>query len=144
MHMTYSPLSSSDSSSQPVSVPPVPAKPRSRMIGVAAIALVVALVPLYMFLWPEVEREQLVKTGVSAEGRIVSIEPTGTVYNNQPQVNLRIRVVPTDGEAFEAETKMIINPVYLPQFQPGMKVKVRYDAEDRSKIAVEETESGQR
>jgi hypothetical protein len=39
---------------------------------------------------------------------------------------------------------MIINPIYTPDFQPGKTVKVKYDKADPSKVAVEETEKGQR
>lgn len=98
----------------------------------------------WTFLWPEHVNEQLIKTGVPAEATILSADPTGNVYNSQPQVRLKLEVRPKDGEAYQAETKMIINPVYIPQFQPGRTVRVRYDQNDKSKIAIEETENGQR
>lgn len=135
--MTYSPIPSSPLPNQPVSSQA--SKKKGSLIGVAVIGLIIGIVPFIFFLWPEFEREQLIKDGVAAQGEIISIKPTGSTYNDQPQVDLRVRVTSAEGEAFEAQTTMIINPVYLPQFQPGMKVKVRYDAADRSKIAVEET-----
>lgn len=69
--------------------------------------------------------------------KVMQIEPTGTLYNSQPQVILTLKVDPAEGEDFTAQTKMVINPVYLPQFQPGANVRVFYDANDHSKVAVD-------
>ncbi|MCK9361171.1 DUF3592 domain-containing protein [Patescibacteria group bacterium] len=137
------------------SQPPVQAKPNSLnqydkdtqkkiAIGVIAIALLGVLLPLFIFFYPEYQRDQLIKNGLPAGGEIVSIKPTGNTYNDQPQASIVVKVTLENGETFEAETKMIINAIYAPQFQPGKRVKVRYDANDRTNIAIEETESGQR
>lgn len=98
----------------------------------------------YFVFWPEHKREELIKNGLPADAIILNADPTGSTYNSQPEVRLRLRVSIPQGETYEAETEMIVNPIYAPQFQPGMKVKVRYDKDDRSKVAVEETENGQR
>jgi hypothetical protein len=98
----------------------------------------------YFVFWPDYQRERLIERGLPAEAVILKADPTGSVYNSQPEVRLRLRVLLSDGQTYEAETKMIINPMYAPQFQPGKQVKVRYDKEDKFKVAVEETENGQR
>lgn len=99
---------------------------------------------LYSLFWSEYQREQLIKRGVPGTAVILNADPTGSVYNSQPEVRLRLRVSPAEGGTYEAETVMIINPIYAPQFQPGKTVKIKYDREDRSKVAIEETENGQR
>lgn len=111
---------------------------------IVAISLAVFLIPAAIFFWPEYQRSQLIENGLPAEATILEIRPTGSTYNDQPQVRIRLEVRPEGGAAYAAETEMIINPVYLPQFQPGKIVRVRYDADDPSKVAIEETASGLR
>lgn len=113
-------------------------------LGIIVLAAVGLIFPLFFMFYPEYQRDQLLKNGVPARAEIVSIEPTGNWYNNQPQVDVHLEVTPEEGESFEATATMIINPVYMPQFQPGKMVQVRYDAEDRTNIAIEETEDGTR
>jgi hypothetical protein len=131
---------------QAVSVPP-PRDAKTNAIIVAAVGVMLALglaLPLFIFFYPEYQREQLIQNGLPAQAEILDIEPTGSTYNDQPQARIRLLVTPETGESFEAETTMIINPIYAPQFQPGKRVKVRYDGADKTKVAIEETESGQR
>jgi hypothetical protein len=110
------------------------------VIGVLAIAFAFSA---WIFWWPEHLRDELMKTGIPADAVILSADPTGNVYNNQPQVRLALEVHPKDGAVYKAETRMIINPVYIPQFQPGTRVHIRYDQKDKTKVAIEETESRQ-
>jgi hypothetical protein len=113
-------------------------------IGIFVLVAIVFIIPLFFMFWPEYQRDQLLKNGVPAQAEIVSLDPTGSWYNNQPQVDVHLRVTPEAGEPFEATATMIINPVYMPQFQPGKMVQVRYDAEDQTNVAIEETEDGTR
>lgn len=99
---------------------------------------------MYQLFWPEHQREQLLRRGVRATAVILAADPTGNVYNSQPEVRLRLRVTPTSGVAYEAETVMVINPIYVPEFQPGMSVKVRIDPQQPSRVAIEETQNGRR
>ena len=92
---------------------------------------------LYLFLFPEYEQDQLRKTGLPAKGTIMSIDDTGNRYNDQPQVNVHLRVEPEGKPKYETDVTMIISPVYLPQFQPGKTVDVKYDPQDPSKVAIE-------
>lgn len=109
------------------------------IIMVAAFAFTI-----YTVFFPDYQQQQLIKSGVPATAVILDADPTGSVYNSQPEVRLRLRVTPTDLPPYETEVEMIINPIYTPEFQPGKTVKVKYDKADPSKVAVEETEKGQR
>ncbi|MCC7523063.1 DUF3592 domain-containing protein [Candidatus Uhrbacteria bacterium] len=129
----------------PSGQPPRDAKTNTIIVLAVGLMLVLGLaLPLFIFFYPEYQREQLIKTGLPAQAEILTIEPTGNTYNDQPQARILLLVTPETGESFEAETTMIINPIYAPQFQPGKRVKVRYDANDKTNVAIEETESGQR
>lgn len=129
----------------PSGPPPRDAKTNAIIMVAVGVMLVLGLaLPLYIFFYPEYQNSQLLENGLPARAEILSIEPTGNTYNDQPQARIRLLVSPELSEQFEAETLMIINPIYAPQFQPGKMVKVRYDANNHSKVAIEETESGQR
>ncbi len=91
----------------------------------------------YALFWPSYQRRQLLANGIAAEGVITTVEPTGNVVNSQPQVRMNVRVTPEQGEPFDSQVIMVVNPIYAPQFQPGRQVKVRYDQADRSKAAIE-------
>lgn len=117
---------------------------RGLSIFIVLIVMVPLVFGLFFTFWPEYQRSQLIKNGVAASGTILSIQPTGTTVNDQPQVSIHLNIEAADGEVFEADTTMIINPVYLTEFQPGKHVQVKYDPDDKTKVAIEETETGLR
>lgn len=145
-HMQTTPIPTPTPTPTPTAALPSAKKPAGRwgFLIPVVILLVGFGIPGFLFFWPEYQRSQLLETGVPAEATILGIAPTGNTFNDQPQVEIRLEVRPADGAAYEAETTMIVNPVYLSEFQPGKTVQVRYDAQDPSKVAIEETESGQR
>jgi len=139
--------------SQPASAPvpaqntPAPYDKKTKgiiSIAIGAMILLGVALPLFFVFYPEYERDQLIKNGTSASGVITDIEPTGNIVNDQPQVRVTVKVTTENGETFDSVATMIINPVYIPQFQPGKNVKVKFDPSDHSKMAIEETEDGQR
>jgi hypothetical protein len=142
-------MSYSQPASAPAATPSVPApydkKTKSMIgIGITVIAILGIAIPMFFTFYPEYERDQLIKNGTAASGVITDIQPTGNIVNDQPQVKVTVKVTTENGETFESVATMIINPVYIPQFQPGKNVKVKFDPNDRSKMAIEETEDGQR
>ncbi len=132
---------------QQVSPTPAPSpqkSPKGMWIFFAIIMVAAFVFTVYSVFFPDYQQQRLIKSGVSATAVILDADPTGSVYNSQPEVRLRLRVSPIDLPPYEAEVDMIINPIYTPEFQPGKTVKVKYDKEDPSRVAVEETETGQR
>lgn len=130
-----------------ISSTPPPAPRQVTQLSNAASALIilffvaVTVVPVgYFLVWPNYVRSQLLKNGLQAEGTIVRIEPTGTYVNDQPQARITVEVRPTEGQPFQAETKMVINALYVPLYQPGKRVLVRYDENDHTKMTIEYTE----
>ena len=114
-------------------------RPRKNKLKLIIPLMVIAgiAIPLYFFFYPEYQRNQLLNTGIPAEGTILRLEDTGNRFNDHPQVKLWLEVRPQGVPAFETTTKMIISPVYLPQFQPGAIVQLRYDPDDNTKVAIE-------
>lgn len=105
------------------------------------IVIVAAGFGFFWMFWPEIRADQILKKGLPAEATIVSIEPTGNVYNNQPQVRLTLQVASSTNGTFKTQAVMIINPVYIPQFQPGKLVHIKYDPKDPTKAAIEEVQN---
>ncbi len=126
------------SENTPVVSPGTPA--RDSRVGVLIVVLILVAslgMIAYFFIWPSYQRDQLLQNGIQAEGTITSIEPTGSVVNSQPVARVTVTIRPTGGTAYTAVTKMVINAIYAPQYQPGKKVLVRYDKENPSEFAIE-------
>ena len=76
--------------------------------------------------------------GESAPAVILKSWQSGTVMNDiNPQIGLLLEVRPANRPAFQAETKMFISMMQIPQFQPGAVLQVKYDPNDTSKVAVD-------
>jgi hypothetical protein len=123
-------------------LPPSSAVASKRIGATVALSLLIALagfaIPAYVFFWPQYQQSKIIEQGQPAQATIVSIKPTGNVYNDQPQVKLTLRVQPPSGEAFTSETRLILNPVYVPQFQPGKQLNVHFLPDDHSQVAIDE------
>ncbi len=137
--MSIPPASPTPSASQPRQSIQL-GKTASRLVILAFAAIII--VPIaYFMIWPSYVRSQLLKTGLQAEGTIVDISPTGNYVNNQPEARIVVDIRPEGGTPFRSETRMIINPIYAPSYQPGRNVRVRYDQNDPSKMTIEYTQS---
>ncbi len=82
------------------------------------------------------EQQRLLQTGTPATGQILAVNQTGTYVNNQPQVNIVVMVHPPGGQPYQAQLTKIVSLFETAQYQVGAQVHVRFDPQDRSKIAV--------
>ena len=91
-------------------------------------------------LWREHQNDRILREGALAVARVRDIQTTGNWVNNQPEVRITLEVGAGDAgtESFEAEATTVMSPVYLPRYQPGLMVEVRYDPNDRRRIALVE------
>ncbi len=80
---------------------------------------------------------QILAIGTPATGTIVRLIDTGTTINQNPVVEFVVEVVPADGEPFEARTKGLISRLEIPSVQPSRVVPVKYDPQDRTRIALD-------
>jgi hypothetical protein len=109
---------------------------------VGTILVVVFFVIFFTGFWlawrPEVQRNRLVRRGVTGWATILSVQETGwTVQNNYGQAKLRLSVEPADGRSpYEVETRALINRFDIPQCQPGNRVQVVIDPGDPRKVAL--------
>ncbi|NPV59404.1 MAG: DUF3592 domain-containing protein [Actinobacteria bacterium] len=98
-------------------------------------------------LGPYAKQKRLLRSGRQAEGTILAVEDTGVTVNEiYPLIKVRLEVRPPGGKPYQAETKMLISRLQVPQIQPGLVVPVMYDPKDPSNVTVGagegETEAG--
>lgn len=79
----------------------------------------------------------VLQTGVSAPAVILSVQDTGVTMNENPQARIRLRVMPMGGEAFEAEVTQIIGRFQVAMVVPNGSAMVKYDPNDKTKVAIE-------
>jgi hypothetical protein len=105
--------------------------------GVFVVGLVLAIcgVGLGPMILRECDNDRILKVGTPASARVLSIRPTGNLHNDQPEVKIKLEVTGPE-RAFEATVTTYMSPVYLPQFQPGAVVAVKYDPKHRRDVAL--------
>lgn len=74
---------------------------------------------------------ELFETGSKGAGTVVSVQDTGMTINDNPRVNMVIRVEPLDGSpAFDAQKTTTVPRVQIPR--QGDRYPVWYDPQDPS------------
>jgi hypothetical protein len=81
--------------------------------------------------------QKVLKEGLSGEATILQIRQTGLMVNDQPQAALTLEVRVPGWESYEAEIKMVIPIVNVPQFQPGAVFPVKVDPNNRNKVVLD-------
>ena len=110
----------------------------------ALIFLLVAAILAIGFgpgIYREYKATRTLEHGVDASARVLAIRETGSQHNNQPEVRIQLEVKPADRVAFKATVTTFMSPVYLPRFQPGATVAVRYDPGSPKNVALVPDES---
>jgi hypothetical protein len=79
----------------------------------------------------------IIAIGTPAQARILRLIDTGTTINDDPVVEFVLHISPDDAPAFEAHARALISRLDIPAIQPGRVVPVRYDARDRSRVAID-------
>lgn len=107
----------------------------------AGIITVISLGVMGFFIYRSfggvMKNNNVLKTGVSAPGFILSVQDTGSSMNDNPQARVRLRVMPMGQEAFEAETTIFVGRFQVGMYVPNAPVMVRYNPADKSKVAIE-------
>jgi hypothetical protein len=108
-------------------------------IGIVFVAgFVVVFVGAFGYAYaPEVRRNKLSASGISAEATVVSTAETGwTLQSNYGVAKVLLRVEPPDGgEPYEVTTRIIIDRFDFAEYRPGARVPVLIDPRDRMKVA---------
>lgn len=127
---------------QPIEKPDKPKKSRGAIWGtIMAFVLPIGIagIVLYFVFYPEYENWKIMENGVPAEAVILDAQKTGSYYNDDPQIRFTLEVQDENG-TFESEAKMIVSEYDIPTFQPGTRVRIYYDPENRGRSAIEQVE----
>ncbi len=90
-------------------------------VGVAAL-----LVVTYTgWLTTPGDYRRLMAQGVDADAQILEMKDTGVTVNNNPYVNLRLRVQPPGQPAYETKVRMLVSRIAFPSV--GDTIRVKYD-----------------
>lgn len=73
-----------------------------------------------------ISNRRVIAKGLDAEAKILQLKDTGTRIKDNPVVNFSLEVHPQGQPAFIAEASQTISMLYLPSFQPGKIVHVKY------------------
>ncbi len=83
------------------------------------------------------QHNQLMASGTPGSARVLTLEGTGTLINNAPQVVLGLEIHPsTGGSPFMARCTSIVSQLKIPQVQPGCMVPVRFDPMNPQRVAL--------
>jgi len=80
--------------------------------------------------------ESLAANGRSASATIISIEQTGSSFNDNPEVHFVLEVHPRGSPPFRANAVRVVHQLDIPRIQPGMTVSVRYGDVESGSVAV--------
>ena len=111
-------------------------KPSRGPLWVALTVAAMILPPVLCQVSEWQDEERILRDGTPAKARVSDIRPTGNMYNDQPQVTISMQVQPAAGEPFSAKVVTFMSPVYLPRYQPGAMVDVRFDPKKPSDVAL--------
>jgi hypothetical protein len=83
------------------------------------------------------QAQELQVSGLVAEATVLRIWDTGMTVNENPVVGFLLEVRPPDRAAYQAQTKLLIPRLSVPQIQPGAVVTVRYDPTRPSRVSLD-------
>ena len=110
---------------------------------IGSVVFTVALmIFVYYFLIPRImgklgPDKDILQNGHPGKGKILAINETGVRLNDMPQVMLTMEITPEFGGPYTAQTKMIIQSVQIPQFQPGALFPVKISPKDNQKVVLD-------
>lgn len=84
----------------------------------------------------EGDEKQLYAAGQDAAATILEVHDTGFATKRYTQLELVLDVMPEGGAAFRVKTTKMISQSHVSLFQPGAKLKVKYDPAHPGQIAL--------
>lgn len=86
------------------------------------------------------EAQRLLREGSSSEAKVVQLQPTGTMINNQPVTIVTLEV--QGASKYQVTTQTIVNQLFIPQIQPGKIVPIKIDPQDRNNVILDTSQLG--
>ena len=79
------------------------------------------------------------KTGEVTQAVVLSIRQTNVSGGNKIEVIMEVRLQEPDGSRYEAMVRGMVPLVELPSYQPGKRIEVVRDREDREQVVLKST-----
>jgi hypothetical protein len=81
------------------------------------------------------ETEKMAETVIS-KAIVLSVERTGALINNQPQVKIQLQVTPEKRRNFVTEVKKILSPADVAAIRAGSIIRVKYNPVNTKEISL--------
>lgn len=99
--------------------------------------VLIVLVPIwFFFIGPELRHRRIVNNGVQVEGRLLSVDETGTTVNDAPELELTVAFTRKDGVLDTSSTDFVPTLRTIHLYQPGTLVKIAYLEDDPDEITM--------
>lgn len=110
-----------------------------------AVMVAVGIVIYKVFFSSRKKKAALLAAGEDAEATILAVADTGVTLQNGLyfQVQFDLEVQPAAGAAFRASVKDYVSRVSIAQYQPGVKVRVKYNPQNPAEVAITGHAGGQ-
>ncbi len=79
-------------------------------------------------------QNMIAQTGLDASAEVLSVADTGATVNMNPVVEMKLKVMPAVGAAYETTSKTMVSRIAVPRV--GDMLKIKYNPADPSQIAV--------
>jgi len=113
------------------------------VLGMVGLGVLLAVGLPFYFLFPIIsgafKQSSLRTEGIEAKGEILSVSETNTTFNDQPVIDLRLRIAAEDGQIYETSVSQPFSMLHAANLRSGAGVVVRYDPEDRTELVVVQT-----
>jgi len=73
---------------------------------------------------------------VISKAIVLSVEKTGFLINNQPQILMQLQVFPAKGRNFVTEVKEILPSAHVETVRAGSIIKVKYNSANTKEISL--------
>lgn len=103
------------------------------LILILATVLLFTVVPI---VWNHFQRADVLEKGDDATAKIINVTDTGEIFNSKPLIEIELIYSDRSGRETTATVKMALNAVQFASLKPGGEVKIKYDPEDSSKVAI--------
>lgn len=114
----------------------VAVKPVDGLVIFAGSSMLVVFC-VWFFFGREFRRSRVLKEGEAAEATILSVRSTGVTINEvYPEIELLLEVRPAQGAPYQVKTKLLVDQVDIPGYQPGNVIAVTVDRKNKRKVAV--------
>lgn len=95
-------------------------------VGVFIFFLITALIVVPR-IWQYYKTKQIDKVGILSSAKVIEVTDTGNRFNYNPEVIIKLLVLPEGNLPFSTEVRVTLSMVSLQSLTPGRVIKVKYD-----------------